>query len=141
MTLRSRALAAFSAAAVVLALTACASGSPDSSSTAADDNPYGLIQPGVLRAGTLTDAPPNVYIEDGEFTGFDNELLVAGAVRLLARAAAGTGRTLLWVFSARAAALTDCTSFTASARWWSSSSHIKSTTSCTSGDRSGRSRA
>lgn len=82
MTLRSRALAAFSAAAVVLALTACASGSPDASSTAADDNPYGLVQPGVLRTGTLTDAPPNVYIEDGKFTGFDNDLLVAVAEKL-----------------------------------------------------------
>ncbi|GHJ08164.1 hypothetical protein TPA0907_25310 [Micromonospora humidisoli] len=55
------------------ALTACGG---DSESV---DNPYGLLQPGVLRAGTLTDAPPNVYLKDGRFTGFDNDLLVAVA--------------------------------------------------------------
>ncbi|MFI7080731.1 ABC transporter substrate-binding protein [Micromonospora sp. NPDC049903] len=58
------------------ALTACGSdGDPA-------DNPYNLLQPGVLRAGTLTDAPPNVYLKDGEFTGFDNDLLVAAADKL-----------------------------------------------------------
>ncbi|MFI5927623.1 ABC transporter substrate-binding protein [Micromonospora sp. NPDC051543] len=45
-------------------------------------NPYGLAQPGVLRAGTLTDAPPNVYLKDGKFTGFDNDLLTAVAGKL-----------------------------------------------------------
>ncbi|MEV2239282.1 ABC transporter substrate-binding protein [Micromonospora sp. NPDC049891] len=59
-------------------LTACAS---DSAGSAAD-NPYNLLQPGVLRAGTLTDAPPNVYLKDGTFTGFDNDLLVAAADKL-----------------------------------------------------------
>ena len=82
MTLRSRALAALSAAALVLSIAACSSGAPASSSDAADDNPYGLIQPGILRTATLTDAPPNVYIEDGKFTGFDNDLLVAVAEKL-----------------------------------------------------------
>ncbi|MGW0502349.1 ABC transporter substrate-binding protein [Micromonospora sp. NPDC003241] len=58
------------------ALTACGSdGDPA-------DNPYNLLQPGVLRAGTLTDAPPNVYLKDGQFTGFDNDLLVAAADKL-----------------------------------------------------------
>ncbi|MEU5549958.1 MULTISPECIES: ABC transporter substrate-binding protein [unclassified Micromonospora] len=57
-------------------LTACgADGDPA-------ENPYNLLQPGVLRAGTLTDAPPNVYLKDGEFTGFDNDLLVAAADKL-----------------------------------------------------------
>ena len=28
-----------------------------------------------LRVGTLTDAPPNIYLENGVFTGYDNELL------------------------------------------------------------------
>lgn len=83
MTLRSRALAALAAAALVLSAAACSSGAPaSSSSAAADDNPYGLVQPGILRAGTLTDAPPNVYIENGEFTGFDNDLLRAVAEKL-----------------------------------------------------------
>ncbi|WP_327043176.1 ABC transporter substrate-binding protein [Micromonospora ureilytica] len=60
------------------ALTACG----DDSSSDATANPYGLAQPGVLRAGTLTDAPPNVYLKDGKFTGFDNDLLAAVAGKL-----------------------------------------------------------
>ncbi|WP_132110934.1 ABC transporter substrate-binding protein [Actinocrispum wychmicini] len=38
----------------------------------------------VIRVGTLGDAPPNVYQENGQYTGFDNELLkaVAGKVGL-----------------------------------------------------------
>lgn len=67
--------AAFAALAIT-ALAACAGG------TSQDDNPYGLVEPGVLRTGTLTDAPPNVYLEDGKFTGFDNDLLVAIANEL-----------------------------------------------------------
>ncbi|MEV6811723.1 ABC transporter substrate-binding protein [Micromonospora sp. NPDC051296] len=59
------------------ALTACGSGSAGST-----DNPYNLLQPGVLRAGTLSDAPPNVYLKDGKFTGFDNDLLVAAADKI-----------------------------------------------------------
>ncbi|WP_341715874.1 ABC transporter substrate-binding protein [Micromonospora sp. FIMYZ51] len=59
-------------------LTACGSDSAGGSA----DNPYNLLQPGVLRAGTLTDAPPNVYLKDGKFTGFDNDLLVAAADKL-----------------------------------------------------------
>ncbi|MER5454763.1 ABC transporter substrate-binding protein [Micromonospora sp. NPDC002389] len=58
------------------ALTACGADGDTA------DNPYNLLQPGVLRAGTLTDAPPNVYLKDGEFTGFDNDLLVAAADKL-----------------------------------------------------------
>ncbi|GGQ71692.1 ABC transporter substrate-binding protein [Couchioplanes azureus] len=59
-------------------LTACGGGAASSSA----DNPYGLQQPGVLRTGTLTDAPPNVYLKDGKFTGFDNDLLTAVAAKL-----------------------------------------------------------
>ena len=70
-------------AAAILAATAL-TGCGDDASSGAADNPYGLAQPGVLRAGTLTDAPPNVYLKDGRFTGFDNDLLtaVAGKVGL-----------------------------------------------------------
>ncbi|QWF80842.1 ABC transporter substrate-binding protein [Amycolatopsis sp. CA-230715] len=32
---------------------------------------------GTLRVGTLPDSPPNIYQENGKFTGFDNELLSA----------------------------------------------------------------
>ncbi|RJQ84435.1 substrate-binding periplasmic protein [Amycolatopsis panacis] len=28
-----------------------------------------------LRVGTLTDAPPSIFLQDGRFTGYDNELL------------------------------------------------------------------
>src|SRR3954465_11215228 len=75
-----RSLVAATAAAAVLALSAC--GSSSSSSTAAKDNPYGLQQAGTIRVGTLTDAPPNVYLKDGKFTGFDNDLLTAVAGKL-----------------------------------------------------------
>ncbi|GAB1640032.1 ABC transporter substrate-binding protein [Krasilnikovia sp. MM14-A1259] len=59
-------------------LTACG----DDASSGSAANPYGLLQPGVLRAGTLTDAPPNVYLKDGKFTGFDNDLLAAVAGKI-----------------------------------------------------------
>jgi polar amino acid transport system substrate-binding protein len=75
-----RSLVAASAAVAVLALSAC--GSSASSSTPAKDNPYGLQQAGTLRVGTLTDAPPNVYLKDGRFTGFDNDLMTAVAGKL-----------------------------------------------------------
>ncbi|MEU8254476.1 ABC transporter substrate-binding protein [Micromonospora inaquosa] len=68
-------------AATILAATAL-TGCGDDSSSDATANPYGLAQPGVLRAGTLTDAPPNVYLKDGKFTGFDNDLLSAVAGKL-----------------------------------------------------------
>ncbi|MFI5496011.1 ABC transporter substrate-binding protein [Actinoplanes sp. NPDC051859] len=59
-------------------LTACG----DDKAASSADNPYGLQTPGVLRTGTLTDAPPNVYLKDGKFTGFDNDLLTAVAGKL-----------------------------------------------------------
>ncbi|WP_435207956.1 ABC transporter substrate-binding protein [Micromonospora sp. bgisy143] len=68
------------AAVVVGGLSAC--GSDGGGSAGAAGNPYGLAQAGVLRAGTLTDAPPNVYLKDGKFTGFDNDLLTAVAGKL-----------------------------------------------------------
>ncbi|WP_033290067.1 substrate-binding periplasmic protein [Amycolatopsis jejuensis] len=50
----------------VLAVTATAGlvacGSPDASGQ-------------TLRVGTLADAPPSIYLENGQFTGYDNELL------------------------------------------------------------------
>ncbi|PTA45605.1 ABC transporter substrate-binding protein [Micromonospora sp. RP3T] len=65
------------AALAATALTACGGSADD-----AADNPYGLLQPGVIRAGTLTDAPPNVFLKDGKFTGFDNDLLRAVAEKV-----------------------------------------------------------
>lgn len=71
--------AALGVAAVLAATTLTACG--DDAAGAAD-NPYNLLQSGVLRTGTLTDAPPNVYLKDGKFTGFDNDLLTAVAAKV-----------------------------------------------------------
>ena len=74
-----RTFVAATAAMAVLGLAACGGGS---SATATKDNPYGLQQAGTLRVGTLTDAPPNVYLKDGTFTGIDNDLKTAVAGKL-----------------------------------------------------------
>ncbi len=42
----------------------------------------GLITPGTITVGTLSDAPPNIFIKDGKFTGYDNELLRAMGEKL-----------------------------------------------------------
>jgi polar amino acid transport system substrate-binding protein len=59
--MRSRLLAVLSAGVLAVTLTACGSDSGDGAQ--------------VLRVGTLTDAPPAIFFDDGQFTGFDNELL------------------------------------------------------------------
>jgi polar amino acid transport system substrate-binding protein len=74
-----RSLVAAAAAVSMIALAGCGGGSTP---PAAKDNPYGLQQAGTLRVGTLTDAPPNVYLKDGKFTGFDNDLFTAVASKL-----------------------------------------------------------
>lgn len=58
--MRSTLLAVLTAGVLAAALTACGSDSGEGQ---------------VLRVGTLTDAPPAIYFDDGRFTGFDNELL------------------------------------------------------------------
>lgn len=78
MSVRRRALVLATSAALALSLAACGGGS----SSSAESNPYDLQQPGTLRVGTLTDAPPNVFLKDGKFTGFDNDLLTAVAAKL-----------------------------------------------------------
>lgn len=48
-----------------------------------DPAALGLRVPGVLTVGTLSDAPPSICINSqGQFTGFDNELLRAIAAKL-----------------------------------------------------------
>jgi polar amino acid transport system substrate-binding protein len=66
--------------AVTLAVSLAACGSGDKSDASGPD--LGLMQAGTLRIGTLTDAPPNVYVKDGKFTGFDNDLITAVAAKL-----------------------------------------------------------
>jgi polar amino acid transport system substrate-binding protein len=78
MSVRRRAIVLATSAALALSLAACGGGS----SSSAESNPYNLQQPGTLRVGTLTDAPPNVFLKDGKFTGFDNDLLTAVAAKL-----------------------------------------------------------
>lgn len=58
--MRSKLLAVLVTGVLAAALTACGSDSGDVP---------------VLRVGTLTDAPPAIYLKNGEFTGYDNELL------------------------------------------------------------------
>lgn len=67
-------------AAVTLAVSMVACGSNDDSASNGPD--LGLVKSGTLRIGTLTDAPPNVYVKDGKFTGFDNDLITAVAAKL-----------------------------------------------------------
>ncbi|MEE6259092.1 ABC transporter substrate-binding protein [Plantactinospora sonchi] len=76
--LLTRLFSGVAAVALLGAVAACGG----SSSADAADNPYDLLQPGTLRVGTLTDAPPNVFLKDGKFTGFDNDLMTAVAEKL-----------------------------------------------------------
>lgn len=61
--MRSRLLATLVAGVLAATLTACG----DSGDAAGGGD--------TLRVGTLTDAPPAIFFENGEFTGYDNELL------------------------------------------------------------------
>lgn len=48
-----------------------------------DKSQLGLLSEGTLTVGTLSDAPPNIFIDEtGKFTGYDNELLRAIAAKL-----------------------------------------------------------
>jgi polar amino acid transport system substrate-binding protein len=56
----SKIVAVLTAGAATVALAACGSSTGDA---------------GTLRVGTLTDAPPSIYVDHGTYTGYDNELL------------------------------------------------------------------
>jgi polar amino acid transport system substrate-binding protein len=73
-----RVVAVVGAITLASAMVACGSNQDD----AAGGPDLGLIKAGTLRIGTLTDAPPNVYVKDGKFTGFDNDLITAVAAKL-----------------------------------------------------------
>ncbi|MFI5696890.1 substrate-binding periplasmic protein [Kribbella sp. NPDC051586] len=68
------------AGAITLAVSMVACGSDQDDAASGPD--LGLMKAGTLRIGTLTDAPPNVYVKDGKFTGFDNDLITAVAAKL-----------------------------------------------------------
>jgi polar amino acid transport system substrate-binding protein len=80
---RSRAIGALVAAATALiTVSACGSGDGDSAS-AAEDNPYNLIDPGTIRVASMGDAKPYTFTdENGEFSGFDVELFTDVAHRI-----------------------------------------------------------
>ncbi|TDO14958.1 polar amino acid transport system substrate-binding protein [Mycobacterium sp. BK086] len=80
-----------SASALPTNLAAAAKGPSEDKYTTATAEPLsainrdalGLITPGTLTVGTLSDAPPSICIDsNGQFTGFDNELLRAIADKL-----------------------------------------------------------
>ncbi|WP_280492357.1 ABC transporter substrate-binding protein/permease [Nocardia asiatica] len=81
-------LAAASAAPTNLASSAAAGSDRYTTATTApltsiDVSKLGLITPGKLSVGTLSDAPPSICVDrQGTFTGFDNELLKAIAAKL-----------------------------------------------------------
>jgi polar amino acid transport system substrate-binding protein len=80
-----------SASALPTNLAAAAAGPAEDKYTTATTEPLStvnldslrLITPGILTVGTLSDAPPSICINSqGQFTGFDNELLRAIATKL-----------------------------------------------------------
>ena len=74
-----RTIAAATTAMAVLALAACGGGRARPRPRRRPTTRTTSSRPGTLRVGTLTDAPPNVFLKDGKFTGFDNDLLTAVA--------------------------------------------------------------
>jgi polar amino acid transport system substrate-binding protein len=81
---RTRVIGALAAAATALTVSACGSGDDSSNASAgADENPYGLIEPGTIRVASMGDAKPYTFTdENGEFSGFDVELFTDVAKRI-----------------------------------------------------------
>ena len=68
---------------VVALMVASAGAGATSQALAADDNPYGLIDPKVISVGTMGDAKPYAFTQaDGTFTGFDIEFFLNVAGRM-----------------------------------------------------------
>ena len=64
-------------------MVACAAFGATSGASAADDNPYGLIDAKTISVGTMGDAKPYTFTTaDGNFTGFDIEFFLNVAGRL-----------------------------------------------------------
>lgn len=64
-------------------IAACLLLAAASGSAIAADNPYSLIDPGVISVGTMGDAKPYTFTTaDGQFTGFDIELFLNVASRI-----------------------------------------------------------
>lgn len=84
MNIRSKfrpAVAMAAAALSLLVMTGC--GNDPGTAAGAEENPYGLIEPGTIRVASLGDAKPYTFTDEtGAFTGFDVELFedVAGRI-------------------------------------------------------------
>ena len=70
--------------ATLVGTTAAACGSDDEATPAAGESSSTIktIKPGVLSVATMSDAKPNCWIENGEFKGFDLDLVRAIADKL-----------------------------------------------------------
>lgn len=62
-------------AALAIGLTACSGTSSASTSSSGDD--YGTLTAGTLKIGTLSDAKPYAYTENGKLTGFEVDMATA----------------------------------------------------------------
>ncbi len=71
--MRRRSLLLLTSATAVVALAGCGS---------AEANASGTLQEGVIRVGTTSDTKPYAYAENGEYTGFDVEILEEAASRM-----------------------------------------------------------
>lgn len=72
-TTRRRNVLVLSSAALVAVLAGCGS---------AEANPAGTLREGTIRVGTTSDTKPYAYAENGEYTGFDVEVLKEAASRM-----------------------------------------------------------
>ncbi|MCQ1951462.1 ABC transporter substrate-binding protein [Arthrobacter sp. zg-Y859] len=81
----------------LLVLTGCGS----SSSEAASENPYGLVEPGTIRVASLGDSKPYTFTDaSGDFTGFDVELFKDVAGRMGIEDVVFTGQDFSGLLSA-----------------------------------------
>lgn len=84
---------------IALALAGC--GDNDEAVQSEEENPYGLISPGEIRAASVGDLRPYTFTDaDGEYTGFDVELLRDVASRIGIEEVAFSGQDFSAILSA-----------------------------------------
>lgn len=87
-TLRRRLVAAATVAVAVGTIAACGGGTGSSGTQAGSATGTGTagqittLKPGTLSVGTVSDAKPNAWIENGQFKGFDLDLISAIAKKI-----------------------------------------------------------
>lgn len=77
-----RALIASLAAVSIAALAACSSNTDAAPAESESTVDLGVATPGTLSIGTITDAKPYAYSENGELTGFEIDLIKAAAEKV-----------------------------------------------------------